>query len=579
MLTDNETTTIYTSTASKKHEFLNELDTIHAKTMEYMNNYEKICENIFSNSKKRLKISHERYLVIFNILKEFKIFAPNSTRIDLNLDEKPEKNDHNRIDLPSNEVLMNDSVLMFYNDLNCFVDGIAKFQKHVEENIIEEIFKETVRILDLQVKNAIEIIKKNSVTLEKKRESVLKRLIELKKNYNATINSTENGKRCMNDTADDLITYVNRLKALASSLALYGQQVLRYRDLAIELNYKYDYCVKEGIIEFSRALREYFGDVHNICFGRALQRVVAIDLQSNKSSSFELADLIIDKKQLDDILNYTSIDPNNLLNVINDFINPDYQSLFSMFSKNVYEFSESKDRKPDYVLLITLDYYFSVYRHNTSGGLEKIMSVPVETVKLNLNSKTNIIKCTYKEKGVFWDTSKTLSMSMDQKHADDLLLAHEFVTDIVKDLANPTSSETLRQLTREFKSSEFLNTNEKEYEQSISDQKTDADEILHSYISDIDHDNISVMNHTDIKSVILNIDDCNKPYDYTEKNEKKIINRPNTKENQTENVVFCGKDGIISENNCVLKEVEEVRNNLALDGDRNVGGNFQGKTL
>ena len=562
MYSDTVTSTIFNLTASKKREFIETLDKWHEANIEYADNYQAICEEILSNTKKRLKASYNRYLYVFNIIKEFKILAPFECKADDKLHNSIINDEQATANNLTNEGLLNDGVSMFYNDLTCFVEGISKFQQHVEEEIVEELFRETIRTADLQVKHAFEMTIKNHATLEKKKESVIKRLTELRRNYKISINHTEQGKRCINNTTDELIIYVNRMKILASSLAFYGQQVLNYRKLAIELNYKYNNCVKEAIIELSRVLRDYFGDVHNILFGRSLQRIVAVDLESKRDGGFEFEELIRNNKALDSVLIFNNITDNNFDKAIRSYKDPNFSILFSSFSRNVYNFKQNPKENDDYLLLLSLDDYFSVYKQQENGGFEKIMNVPIETVKLELNAKTNTIKCFYKEKGVIWDTSKTLNISMDQKLIDDLILMHEFAKDIVKDLTISSPADVLKQLTQDLNSSENLTINEKDTEQSLSDKKTNIDEILYSNISEGEND-VKIAEKMNFKNIA---DDKNNELGIIKDRVKKYT-KPNKKAHIKHDQYINREDDIDSSvshlgKNNSIREIQEFPSNL-----------------
>lgn len=95
--------------------------------------------------------------------------------------------------------------------------------------------------------------------MEKKNQSTIRRLDEFNSSYTLSIKENDNGRRYNIDILDGLIIYGNSVQTLMSVLYNYGKQMLEFKDIAIELNYQNNLCLKEALIDFSRSVGDFLG--------------------------------------------------------------------------------------------------------------------------------------------------------------------------------------------------------------------------------------------------------------------------------------------------------------------------------
>lgn len=485
MLTDSEASNLFKLTSSKKREAIAALNHYNAITGEYVNNYQKVCDEIAFNIKKRLHFSKHRHLIVLNFFKDFKLSANADYKFNLKLKELDDKEKKADIGNKTNETLIDTGISLFYNDLKFFVDGANKLQHGAENEIMGRILKDTIKKLDIQIKDLLEKSKKNYATLERKGQSVAKRLAEFNRSFNVSIKDNDIGKRCVVDTTDGLITYRNRVQTLTSSLAIYGKQVLEYREMAIELNHKQNECLKDALVEFTRMVGEFVGDVNNTRFSRSLSHLNAINLEPNKADYFDIIKLITNKQELESILFGAAPTTKDIIDAIYNLKVQPLEPLYDLFSRKYYEFSDSYKNPVDSVLFITLDFFFVAYKKNKNNGLEKIISLPIENIILVLDDVNQIIKCSYKTKGIFWDTTKTLKISMKREYMDELLLSYDFATNMVKDLNVLSPASSLKQITDELGQTDENHPNT-DPNNANDGGKDKRDELLDSYLEEND---------------------------------------------------------------------------------------------
>lgn len=480
MLTDSETSTLFKLTASKKREALAVLNHFNSLTGEYVNKYQKVCDDLFFNIKKRLHFSTHRYLIVLNFFKDFKLAANADYKFNVKLKELDEKEKKADVENKTNETLIDNGIALFYNDLKFFVDGANKLQQSTEKDIMEKLLKDTFKKLESQLKDLVERVKKNYATLERKGQSVARRLAEFNRSFNVSIADNDTGRRCVVDTSDCFITYINRVKTLTTTLAQYGKHILEYRELALELNHRQNQCLKEALIEFTRLVGEFVGDINNTRFSKSVGFLKSMNLEPSKGEYFDIAKLVTNSEDLAVILDGLTPSTPNIVEAISNLKIQPIEPLYDLFSRKYYSFSDSYKHPIDSLLFITLDFFFVVYKRDKKELFEKLLSIPIEFVTLEFDEINQIVKCVYKSKGIFWDTNKTLKISMKREHMDELLLSYDFATNVVKDIITLSPASSMRQMTDELAKSEG--------DDKLNGQNQAPNNISESYISEDEKD-------------------------------------------------------------------------------------------
>jgi len=500
MLSDSETMTLFKSTAVKKREALSALNHFNALSGHYTNSYQKVCDDIFINTKKRLGLASTRYNTVLNFFKEFKFTASMDNKLSAKLNEISDKERSAEIRDKTSEEALDAGLGMFYSDLRFLVDGANKLQSSKESDTVGNMMRDIIRKMEAEVRELVERTRKNYSTLQTKGQSIARRLQEFNRSFNVSIKDNEIGSRCAVDTIDGLVTYRNRLQALVDSLAQYGKDVLGYREAAVELGHKYNQSLKHALTAFTKSFSEFFGDINNLRFGRSLAHISAIDLDANRGEYFDLASLIHCRRDLEAILANAPPTLKGITAALTNIQLQPFESLFALFSRKYYEFAETPNSAPDHSLFITLDFFFAVYKKNKSNVLEKVMSLPVESVDLELNTVTSLVKCSYKTKIMFWGNTKTIKMHMRPEHMDELILSHDFATNVVKDTSPLSPASSLRQMTQE------IGTTEEDMAYAVDDMfgyaKKTRDDIMESYIEDTEVSDSIGTNHTGSEQIL-----------------------------------------------------------------------------
>ena len=517
MNTNFDIKNLFQLTSLKKQEALASLNHFNALTCEYLNNYRTVCDELFMNTQKRHHLSIQRYSIVIDFFKDFKIAAMADYKFNNRLKELEDKAKKNNINNKTNETLIDNGIKLFHNDINFFVEGANKLQKETEDEIIKKILQDSIKKLGFQVKELLEKTVKYDKLLEKRELSVMKRLSEFNKSFNISIKDNENGKRCSVDTTDELITYINRLYTLIDNYNFYGKQILEYKNLAIELNHKHNECLKKALIQFSKIVGEFVGDINNTRFSKTLSHLTAIDLDPNKNEYFDINELISNKTKLEAILLGLSPTSTNITNAILNIKRPNNEHLYDLFSRKYYYFGDSYKDMTDSIVFITLDLHFAAYKKNKKGIYEKLVSTPIEFVNLEFDDIKQIIRCTYKSKGIFWDSNKTIKISMKRENIDELILSYEFAYKIIKHIRTPISQIDKDQNNFD---EEMKETDSQIDKHDTTNKENDKfSEIEESYISDIEksknytsNNDISEKNNSDVKYIDDQIKNENKEY-------------------------------------------------------------------
>lgn len=432
-----DSNSLFRFVAAKKRDALIAINQFNATTGEHINNYQKVCDDIVFNIKKRLHFATHRYLIMSNYFKEFSISASTDMKFNQKLKELEDKEKKADIVYKGDEADIDNGIALFHSEMKSFVEEANKLNSDMENNVLGKTLRDSLKKFETDIKECQEKIKKNYLTLEHKGRSVARRLADFTKTYTASMKENEAGKRNNSDTTNGLISYVNKVQDLVNSMELYGKQVLQLRDIAIELNFKYNYCLKNAINEFVVCVGNFVGDVNNYKFAGTLRHFASVNLEETKGDYFELFKLLSNKHELNILIQGAEYTDENITEALRAVRVQSLAPLFSLFSYGFYHFSDSYKNPPDSLLFISHDYFITVYKRNKVNQLERSLCLPVESMGMEMDDVNRLIKCSYKSKGLLWKNLKSFKVSMRYDLMVELLNNHTTGIGIIKEMGLP----------------------------------------------------------------------------------------------------------------------------------------------
>lgn len=419
----------------KKREAILALAAFNTSTGEHINNYQKVCDDLIFNIKKRLHFTTHRYHIVSNFFKDFSIAASVDLKFSQKLKDLEEKERKADVVTKDNEVGIDGGIAIFYNDMKNFVEGANKLNKSLETEILGKVLKDTLKKSEQEIKEYQDKIKKNSQTLEKKGKSVVKRLTDFNKTYGASIRENEAGRRTTSDTTEGLINYVNRVQDLVNSIEMYGKQVLKFRDMATDLNFKYNISLKSAVSEFIKYVAEFVGDVSCYKFSESMKYFKMINLEETKGNYFELTKLCSNATELGLLLDGVDANDETISAALRTANIQTLAPLFSLFSYCYYHYSDAHKNPTDSMLIISHDYFVSFYKRNKQSQFEKTLYLPLESLKMDLDDTNKEVKCIYKTKRFVLRYDKTIKVCMEQDQMLDLINKHNNGLAVIKEMS------------------------------------------------------------------------------------------------------------------------------------------------
>ena len=477
---NNEPSVLFAAIADKKRNALTALNKFNFETGEYINNYQKICDDIAFNIKKRLHFATHRYLLVSSLFKDFNITASTDMKFDGKLKAIENKEKNADISFKGHEANIDKGVSIFYNDMKQFIEGANKLKSSNDSDIVKRILRESVKKQENEFKDYQEQIKKNYQSLDRRGQAVAKKLAEFIKSYTSSIKDNELNKRSSNGSTDGLVAYINKVQDLVNRMELYGKQVINLREIAIELNYQYNTCLKGAVAEFTKIIGEFVGDVNCYKFASTIRHFSSLDLEETRTENFELYKLVTKRSDLDAFLNGNEHTDENIKDKLKVVEVQSLAPLFGLFTNGFYHFSDSYKNSPDSLLFITHDYFVNIYKRSKQNQLEKFLCLPLESLKMEIDEPNHLLNCSYKAKGFLWNSAKGFKISMRHDLMVDLLNNHGSSLNIINEMGLPQISMSLSTIeqfnpedktnikTEEENSDEKQTEISKEFENSVS---------------------------------------------------------------------------------------------------------------
>lgn len=463
---------------SQKQEALTFLNNFHLSFNNYSKSYQNITTDMFNSIKQQTQLIQHQYSEIINLFKGYRISSNLEHKLEQNQDETKQSSKQINTDQIKMKDEVESGISIFFEELKSFTENINKIQQKAQKDIADCLFQEAIKKMEMQIKYAEEDVKKYITKLEKNNQAVDKSLVAFFKLYESSIKNDNSDKRCGFDTIDGLFNYMNKIQNLIPNLNNYGQSTLSYRNVAIELRNTYKKSVKQAIIDFTSSIENLFG-AGNTIFSKSVDHFSALDFTETKEDNLEISHLIGKKDELQNIIGDKALISSNIIEAIQHFKYPDLKELLEKFSIKYFEFSDIPDGLTDSLLLITLDFFFVVYKKK-NNEYEKKLSIAIENVKLNMSEDEEFIKCTYKSRRIILKFKKSFDIYIKKEYIDGILSAYKSSIKAVMDMK--TSSKDSRKQIDKLVSEEIINNNGKNTNNSGS--KIHEDELLNSNFSE-----------------------------------------------------------------------------------------------
>ena len=431
-MSDNISPDVYKQSQEKKEAALVFLNEFNERNAQYLQNYQALCDNVFFNIKKRLHYSKHRFLIMLDFFKDFKLTAQRNNKFSQKLQDLHKSEKKNGVEPEENEKQIVEGVGLFEQEMEEFIEGFNKLQNETNSKIVEELLKQAVKKLEIDVKIQVEKLNKQIYKLDKKASAVGKKLGEFTKSFNNSIKDSGDNNRNSSNPENILISYINKLKLLVISLEGYGKDVLNCRENAFELHYTRNQAIKNSLNEFARLVSGFSATDSLTRFKRTIDKFNSTDLEDNKEEHFQLKLLVTEKEVAEKLLGEQSVDNESINDQINNIRREQFDPIFNVFSKKFFYFTDLEKDGKQHILLLTFDFYVNVYSFNSDNCLERIFNWPIENIRFIGVGDDKHIVCHYKSKGVLWSSKKKLSMYMDKEKIEELLLVYDYAISTIK---------------------------------------------------------------------------------------------------------------------------------------------------